>query len=249
MGRTKNSTYYLHKTIYYSINQRRGDAPGLQEDPEGLFTQPSHLELSQHMCHVLDMSSHVGGCDSIWNVVGPIDIFSLSGDFTHVAVPRTCGSWWDRLSQWTPGRCPKNPECQDFIELLFDVPVFPTGISVLETYHPGHVVRILAMSWDEAGPVPPSEVFGWRTLWSGTTDTDLPPNDPFTFSPPIQPPGFATNVLRLEFSCSLSAYYMELVAVVLYGIPVNIMVNEEEEKLPPFTNNGYFDILPFEVSM
>uniref|UniRef100_A0A8C4QCT6 F-box and leucine-rich repeat protein 4 n=1 Tax=Eptatretus burgeri TaxID=7764 RepID=A0A8C4QCT6_EPTBU len=259
----------------------------LRKKSQRLFPQPSHLELSQHMGQVLDMSSHFGGCDSTWNLVGPPNIFSLDEDFTHVAVPRTCGSWRDRLSRWTHGRCPKNPEwfkSQNFIVLLFDVPVFPTRVKVLGMYQPGCMVRILAKSWDEGED---SAVCRWRTLWSGPADPNLPPNVFYEFSPPIHPPGFATNVLRLEFSCSLNAYCLELVDVVLYGIPVDIMqpkksknedlaeserlrqrqntmersrrrdmvehmeeerrVDEEEEKLSPFTNNGYFDLLPFEI--
>uniref|UniRef100_A0A8C4R048 Uncharacterized protein n=1 Tax=Eptatretus burgeri TaxID=7764 RepID=A0A8C4R048_EPTBU len=81
------------------------------------------------------------------NLPGPPHIlYPLAGDFMHSALPRTYGTWWDHLSRWTPARCPKNPEwfkSRDFVELLFDQPVFPTGVSVFETYHPGYVVRIL----------------------------------------------------------------------------------------------------------
>uniref|UniRef100_A0A8C4NEJ8 F-box and leucine rich repeat protein 4 n=1 Tax=Eptatretus burgeri TaxID=7764 RepID=A0A8C4NEJ8_EPTBU len=238
--------------------QRRGDAPGVLKAPLSFFPSPPHPELSQYVSQVLELSSQYGASNSIYNLVGPPNIFPLSWDFMHVSMTRTCGSWWDHLSRWTPARCPKNPEwfiSQDFIELLFDEPVFPTKVSILETYHPGNVVRILAMSWDEGED---SAVCRWRTLWSGPADTDLPPNDPFTFSPPIQPPGFATNILRVEFSCSLSTFCIELDTVVLDGIPVDIMRRamvehmEEErrankEKLSPFTNNGYFDLLPFEI--
>uniref|UniRef100_A0A8C4QI18 F-box and leucine-rich repeat protein 4 n=1 Tax=Eptatretus burgeri TaxID=7764 RepID=A0A8C4QI18_EPTBU len=236
--------FLLNRT---SRNQRRGHAPRLPEDPEDFLPQRPHFELSQYVSHVLDLSSQYGVNNSISNLTGPPNIFPVTVDFIHVAVPRTHGPWWDHLSRWTPARCPKNPEwfkSQDFIELLFDVPVFPTKVSVLETYHPGYVVRILAMSWDEGED---SAVCRWRTLWSGPADPNLPPNDQITFSPPIHPPGFATNVLRLEFSCSLSTFCLELAAVDLYGMPVDIMVNKEEEKLSPFTNNGYFDLLPFEI--
>uniref|UniRef100_A0A8C4R2H4 Uncharacterized protein n=1 Tax=Eptatretus burgeri TaxID=7764 RepID=A0A8C4R2H4_EPTBU len=220
--------------------------------------------------------------------MGPPAIYPIAADFTYVAVPSTYGTWWDRLARWTPGRCPKNPEwfkSQDFIELLFDEPVFPTRVSVSQMQHPGHVVRILVKPWDEGEE---SAVCRWQTLWSGPADTNLRQNATRHFSSPIQPPGFATNALRLELNCSLSVYCMELATVVLHGIPVDIIqpkkikseylaeskglqqkrnmmerrrqdmvkqmeeerrANEEEGKLSHFTNNGYFDLLPFEVSM
>uniref|UniRef100_A0A8C4QYT3 F-box and leucine-rich repeat protein 4 n=1 Tax=Eptatretus burgeri TaxID=7764 RepID=A0A8C4QYT3_EPTBU len=150
------------------------------------------------------MSSQYGGSFSIsytmYNLAGRPHIYPLARHFSYSAVPRTFGTWWDHLSQWTPGRSPKNPEwfqSRDFVEILFDEPVFPNRVSVFETSHPGYVVRILAKSWDKG--------------------------EDFDFSPPIHPPGFATNVLRLEFDCSLSDYYMELDAVVLHGIPVDII--------------------------
>uniref|UniRef100_A0A8C4WYD2 F-box and leucine-rich repeat protein 4 n=1 Tax=Eptatretus burgeri TaxID=7764 RepID=A0A8C4WYD2_EPTBU len=273
-------------------NEQRGDGHELLEDQEGLITRPSHRKLSQYASQVLDLSSQYGGYHSLaytmHNLPGPPHLYPLAGDFMHSALPRTFGTWWDHLSRWTPARCPKNPEwfrSQDFVELLFDEPVFPTGVSVFETYHPGYVVRILARSWDEGEE---SDVYRWRTLWSGPADPNLPTNVPCNFSPMIEPPGFETNVLRLELNCFLSGYYTELDAVVLHGVPVDMMqpkpiksedlaeseklrqkrnrmerrrrrdmvkemeeerrrATEEEGKLSPFTNNGYFDLLPFEI--
>uniref|UniRef100_A0A8C4RC04 F-box and leucine-rich repeat protein 4 n=1 Tax=Eptatretus burgeri TaxID=7764 RepID=A0A8C4RC04_EPTBU len=267
------------------LNQRREHVPESQRDAETLVPQQCQPELSQYAVQVLDLSSQYGGDDSIsytmHNLAGPPNIYPLAGDFTHAAVLRTYGTWWDHLSRWTPGPCPDNPrwfQSRDFVELLFDEPVFPTGVSVLETYHPGYVVRILARSWHQ-GEEPAvgryrSPVDRWRTLWSGPVDCHLPPNDPRKLSPSIHPPGFATNLLRLEFNCSLSDYYMELDAVVLHGIPVDVRqpnksksteelaeserlrkkqnmiekrTNEEEGKLYNFTKNGYFDLLPYEL--
>uniref|UniRef100_UPI00358DFDDA F-box/LRR-repeat protein 4-like isoform X2 n=1 Tax=Myxine glutinosa TaxID=7769 RepID=UPI00358DFDDA len=264
------------------LKERPGHAPGPQEEEaDVLIARRSLPELSQYAVQVLDLSSQYGGDDSIsytmHNLAGPPNIYPLAGDFTHAALLRTYGTWWDHLARWTPERCPKNPDwfqSRDFVELLFDEPVFPTGVSVLETDHPGYVVRILARSWDE-GEQSGVHMDRWRTLWSGPVETDLPPNDPRKLCPSIHPPGFATNLLRLEFNCSMSVYYMELDAVILHGVPVDIRQpkrrksreelddserlrkkqngfersrrNEEEGKLYNFTKNGYFDLLPYEL--
>ncbi|OBS57096.1 hypothetical protein A6R68_11779, partial [Neotoma lepida] len=55
------------------------------------------------------------------------------------------------------GRTPSNFQSQDYVELTFEQQVYPTAVHVLETYHPGAVIRILACSANPYSPNPPAE--------------------------------------------------------------------------------------------
>lgn len=111
----------------------------------------TEAELDQYAKEVLDFSSHYGGEGSMsytmWNAAGAPSVFPSSGDFTHTAVFRTYGHWWDdeRVEQ-SFTRTPRSFHSRDFLEVAFEEQVFPTAITLLETYHPGSIVQILACS-------------------------------------------------------------------------------------------------------
>lgn len=125
---------------------------------------PMCVEAVQYAKEVLDFSSHYGSENSMsytmWNLAGPPNVYPSSGDFTQTAVFRMYGKWWDHCSstplpfkRTSPSFC-----SQDYVELAFEEPVYPTAVHVLETYHPGSVVKILACSANPYSQTAPTEV-------------------------------------------------------------------------------------------
>ncbi|OXB62318.1 hypothetical protein ASZ78_001329 [Callipepla squamata] len=241
---------------------------------------PINVEIVQYAKEVLDFSSHYGSENSMsytmWNLAGIPNVYPSSGDFTQTAVFRTYGTWWDHCpSARLPFKRTPSTFCsQDYVELAFEEPVYPTAVHVLETYHPGAVVRILACSANPYSQNPPAEV-RWEVLWSeAPTKVNGPQARQFT--PSIKQINFPTNLIRLEVNSSLLDYYTELDAVVLHGVkerPVlslkasmidmnDIDEDEDEEKYDcgmdalnkqfsivafrEWPSNGYFDKLPYE---
>uniref|UniRef100_A0A452H4K6 F-box domain-containing protein n=2 Tax=Gopherus TaxID=38771 RepID=A0A452H4K6_9SAUR len=242
---------------------------------------PINVEVVQYAKEVLDFSSHYGSENSMsytmWNLAGIPNVYPSSGDFTQTAVFRTYGTWWDQCpsAQLPFKRTPPNFYSQDYVELAFEEPVYPTAVHVLETYHPGAVIRILASSANPYSQNTPAEV-RWEILWSeAPTKVNSPQARQFT--PCIKQIDFPTNLIRLEVNSSLQDYYTELDAVVLHGVkerPVlslktsmidmnDLDEDDDEEKngcemdslnkqfsvtaLREWTTNGYFDKLPYEL--
>ncbi|XP_037750435.1 F-box/LRR-repeat protein 4 isoform X2 [Chelonia mydas] len=243
---------------------------------------PINVEVVQYAKEVLDFSSHYGSENSMsytmWNLAGIPNVYPSSGDFTQTAVFRTYGTWWNQCpsAQLPFKRTPPNFYSQDYVELAFEEPVYPTAVHVLETYHPGAVIRILACSANPYSQNTPAEV-RWEILWSeAPTKVNSPQARQFT--PCIKQIDFPTNLIRLEVNSSLQDYYAELDAVVLHGVkerPVlslkTLMIHmndldeddDDEEKndcemdslnkqfsvsaLREWTTNGYFDKLPYEL--
>ncbi|XP_036625057.1 F-box/LRR-repeat protein 4 [Trichosurus vulpecula] len=244
-------------------------------------TLPINSEVVQYAKEVLDFSSHYGSENSMsytmWNLAGIPNVYPSSGDFTQAAVFRTYGTWWNQCpSASLPfRRTPQNFQSQDYVELAFEEPVYPTAVHVLETYHPGAVIRILACSANPYSPNPPAEV-RWEILWS-ERPTKVNTPQARQFKPYIKQINFPSNLIRLEVNSTLLDYYTELDAVVLHGvkdrpvlslktslIDMNDLAEEDyEEKdgcgmealrkqfnctaLREWTNNGYFDKLPYEL--
>ncbi|XP_073077033.1 F-box/LRR-repeat protein 4 isoform X3 [Manis javanica] len=192
-------------------------------------TSPLNAEVVQYAKEVVDFSSHYGSENSMsytmWNLAGVPNVFPGSGDFTQTAVFRTYGTWWDQCpSASLPfKRTPPHFQSQDYVELTFEQQVYPTAVHVLETYHPGAVIRILACSANPYSPSPPAEVrevssfFGrWEILWS-ERPTKVNASQARQFKPCIKQINFPTNLIRLEVNSSLLDYYTELDAVLLHG--------------------------------
>uniref|UniRef100_G3SVZ0 F-box/LRR-repeat protein 4 n=1 Tax=Loxodonta africana TaxID=9785 RepID=G3SVZ0_LOXAF len=245
-------------------------------------TSPLNAEVVQYAKEVVDFSSHYGSENSMsytmWNLAGVPNVFPSSGDFTQTAVFRTYGTWWDQCpSASLPfKRTPPNFQSQDYVELAFEQQVYPTAVHVLETYHPGAVIRILACSANPYSASTPAEVRRWEILWS-ERPTKVNASQARQFKPCIKQINFPTNLIRLEVNSSLLDYYTELDAVVLHGmkdkpvlslktslIDMNDLEDDDyEEKddcgmdslnkkfssatLREGPNNGYFDKLPYEL--
>ncbi|XP_038203576.1 F-box/LRR-repeat protein 4 [Arvicola amphibius] len=243
-------------------------------------TSPLNAEVVQYAKEVVDFSSHYGSENSLsytmWNLAGVPNVFPSSGDFTQTAVFRTYGTWWDQCpSASLPfRRTPSDFQSQDYVELTFEHQVYPTAVHVLETYHPGAVIRILACSANPYSPSPPTEV-RWEILWS-ERPTKVNASQARQFKPCIKQINFPTNLIRLEVNSSLLDYYTELDAVVLHGtnekpllslktslVDMSDLEDDYEEKdgcgmdglnkkfssaaLGDGPNNGYFDKLPYEL--
>lgn len=243
-------------------------------------TSSLNAEVVQYAKEVVDFSSHYGSENSMsytmWNLAGVPNVFPSSGDFTQTAVFRTYGTWWDQCpsSSLPFKRTPPNFQSQDYVELTFEQQVYPTAVHVLETYHPGAVIRILACSANPYSSNQPDEV-RWEILWSeGPTKVNA--SQARQFKPCIKQINFPTNLIRLEVNSSLLDYYTELDAVVLHGVKdkpmlslktsfvdMNDLEDDYERKngcgmdnlkkkfsntaLRDLPNNGYFDKLPYEL--
>ncbi|XP_062518126.1 F-box/LRR-repeat protein 4-like isoform X2 [Corticium candelabrum] len=146
----------------------------------------------------------------------PVCVFS-----THnvVGLWRTYGPWWS-MAPSAPKRIKrrssKNFISQDFVELEFNDLVYPTRIRILETYHPGAVVRILACNASPEARLSSGEI-RWEMLWSGPSQCKQVPQKSREFEPPLKQIKFPTKLIRLEFNHEDAGYYPELDAVELYG--------------------------------
>ncbi|XP_054898342.1 F-box/LRR-repeat protein 4 isoform X1 [Poeciliopsis prolifica] len=239
---------------------------------------PVSVEVEQYAKEVLDFSSHYGSENSMsytmWNLAGIPNVYPSSGDFTQTAVFRAYGKWWEQCASapLTFRRTPDGFHSQDYIELGFEEPVYPTAVEVFETYYPGAIVQILACSHNPFSQNPPTDV-RWEVLWSGEPTKALTPQAR-QFSPKIKHINFPTNLLRLEVNSSLLDYYTELDAVILRGVKERPMLalykmplidisdlSDSEDEMSdvsgPFkpggdgkqqrTANGFFDKLPYEL--
>lgn len=125
---------------------------------------PVTVEVEQYAKEVLDFSSHYGSENSMsytmWNLAGVPNVYPSSGDFTQTAVFRTYGRWWDQcVSAPAPFcRMPPSFHSRDFLELSFEEQVYPTAVEVLETYHPGAIIQIMACSLNPFTQNPPADV-------------------------------------------------------------------------------------------
>ncbi|KAF7226183.1 F-box/LRR-repeat protein 4 [Nothobranchius furzeri] len=239
---------------------------------------PVSVEVKQYAKEVLDFSSHYGSENSMsytmWNLAGVPNVYPSSGDFTQTAVFRAYGTWWEQCAS-APlpfRRTPKDFYSQDYVELGFEEPVYPTAVEVFETYYPGAIVQIMACSHNPLSQNPPTDV-RWEVLWSGEPTKALTPQAR-QFSPKIKHINFPTNLLRLEVNSSLQDYFTELDAVILRGVKERPMLalykmplidisdpSDSEEELSEIggsfrqegdskhhrAGNGYFDKLPYEL--
>ncbi|XP_051880596.1 F-box/LRR-repeat protein 4 [Pristis pectinata] len=236
---------------------------------------PLSVELVQHVKEVVDFSSQYGSENSLsytmWNLSGLPNVYPSSGDFTQTAVFRTYGRWWEKCpsSPQPFRRMPRTFQSQEYVELVFEEAVYPTAIDVLETYHPGAIVRILACSANPYSQTPPSEI-RWETLWAGDPGK-VNISQARQFTPCIKQINFTTNLIRLELNSSLLEYYTELDAVLLHGVrdrllplhkPSMLDLEDDDKEdhsieyfneqfsgkiLPESTKNGYFEKLPYEL--
>lgn len=177
----------------------------INEDEEDLI-------IEQYVQDALDFSSQYGSDISIsytaYNISGRPSKYPDYGDFPQAFVMRTYGKWWEDAPSRSVEIMPQNNGAtvsQDYIDVTFEQKVYPTKVSIYETYNPGSVVRISA--GDGAGL--------WKTLWEGKPQVVGP--SPRIFSPEIAPIDFMTCLLRIEFDHRQLDYYTELDAILLIG--------------------------------
>lgn len=242
--------------------------------------------IKQYASSVIDFSSQYGSENprsvsySVSNIIGEPRIFPAYGDFTQAAVFRTYGTWWNSytFSKINKSR-PKSKSFlgKDYVDLLFEEAVYPCAIAIYETYNPGAVVRILALTenpGEKGRPIPlplKSDCCSWEVLWECNSLEDNLPNPPDEsrmFAPALRGARYLTRIVRLEFCSTHLHYYTEIDAVELTGTsmhwtssPVDcpallinsLRISSEENaiskrELPVEEySNGYFDLLPREL--
>lgn len=182
--------------------------------------QPKPSLVSQFAKEVTDFSSQYGSETSIsytaCNLAGRSNIYPTYGDFTQACVFRTYGPWW-RNAPSSRRKFVKRPTdfySEDFIEVSFEIEVFPCKIEIWETYNPGAIIKILACDSSSGSDVDSGKV-RWQTLWDGKPE-ECPPKSRI-FSPPLCNPLFKTKLIRLEVCSVKCQYYTELDCVVMYG--------------------------------
>uniref|UniRef100_A0A8D8XHW1 F-box/LRR-repeat protein 4 n=1 Tax=Cacopsylla melanoneura TaxID=428564 RepID=A0A8D8XHW1_9HEMI len=214
----------------YNIHQRMGDLSEFT-DGDGLDSNPTKDNITiykQYVQDVLDFSSQYGSDISIsytaYNILGKPSKYPDYGDFPQTFVVRTYGKWWNEAPSRPVPIMPQNfgpIVSQDYIDLSFEVAVFPFSVRIYETYNPGSVVRIWA--GDRCGR--------WKVLWEGAPQAVSTGSR--VFRPRIKPINFPTKLIRLEFDQSSLDYYTELDAVLLVGTREPISPDS-----PLFTSGG-----------
>ncbi|MGH0154780.1 UNVERIFIED_CONTAM: hypothetical protein FKN15_005048 [Acipenser sinensis] len=212
---------------------------------------PHTVEVEQYVKEVVNFSSHYGSENSMsytmWNLAGMPNVFPSSGDFTQTAVFRMYGKWWEQCASAPQPfrRTPDRFHSQDYVELAFEDPVYPTSIEILETYHPGAVIRILACSLNPFSQNLPAEV-------------RLTMQPPQSYSVGEQR---SSGQLKGKPAGARPDYRGRWCAMPL--IDINDLSDSDEEKdayeaerlhkqcrdtgINEHNNNGYFDKLPYEL--
>ena len=117
-----------------------------------------------------------------------------------------------------------------FVELEYSIEVYPMRISIMERYDPGTVIRVWA--WDKVTKY-------WQKLWSGPPQSRQQfkvAHNHRLFTPPLAVCKFKTRTIRLELNHSLTNYYTQFAAVLLFGT---------EELIVP--NNGMINAIPLSI--
>uniref|UniRef100_A0A6M2DDT9 Putative f-box/lrr-repeat protein 4-like isoform x2 n=1 Tax=Xenopsylla cheopis TaxID=163159 RepID=A0A6M2DDT9_XENCH len=208
-------------------------------DSEGSLydkSEENNCILEQFVASVTDFSSHYGSDISVsytaHNICGKPSKFPDYGDFPQTFVMRTYGRWWDLAPSHLEPFMPQNEGhivAEDFIEILYDTPVYPICVSLFEIYNPGALVRIWASQPEEK----------WALLWEGIPE--IIGHKPRMFTPPIQTTKYPTKLLRLEFNQSHLEYYTELDAVLLTGSTQSLnsqYIETRDEKIISSLGNG-----------
>eukprot|EP00038_Savillea_parva_P017811 m.21636 g.21636 ORF g.21636 m.21636 type:complete len:1186 (+) comp3909_c0_seq2:62-3619(+) len=134
----------------------------------GRGVAPDDGMIQQYAAHVHNFSSQYGlSSYSAENLAGEPRVFPAYGDYTQAYVPGSYGPWW-RDAPAAPPHIPQTDtsfQMKDFIEVAFELPVQPAKITILETYHPGSISRILAAPFNV-----PSNGVAWTTLWDAARD-------------------------------------------------------------------------------
>uniref|UniRef100_H2ZMF1 F-box domain-containing protein n=1 Tax=Ciona savignyi TaxID=51511 RepID=H2ZMF1_CIOSA len=216
--------------------------------------------IKQYAVGIIDYSSQYGGENrrsfsySVSNIMGEPQIFPKYGDFTQAAVMRTYGPWWEKCEspKYKKDNRPRlfPFASQDYIDVVFDQAVYPWSIAIYETYNPGSLVRILALSI----PLPLIDGFThWEVLWDNPHPQHNLPTAARMFAPILREIKHRSRIIRLEFCHSHLEYYAELDAVELTGLTIfcafcadSDPTDEDNPEHAPYPG-GAFSQLPAEL--
>ncbi|XP_071950754.1 F-box/LRR-repeat protein 4-like [Antedon mediterranea] len=230
--------------------------------------------VTQFVSNVIHFSSQYGRENSIGysmtNLVGEPNLLNQYGDYTQAAVLRTYGIWW-----LTAPSAPKVIDSQrtsyagqDFVDLWFETPVYPSNIAFYETYHPGAVYEVYACNITDKD-TNEKENIRWECLYSCSEMSAI--NQFRIFKQNLKSCSFPTALLRVVFRHRHLDYYPEIDAIQLVGITSDshdgtdidelynglqkLGISKADEKPSDLQSisiegagfNGGFDILPAEV--
>eukprot|EP00049_Salpingoeca_infusionum_P001991 m.52673 g.52673 ORF g.52673 m.52673 type:complete len:1217 (+) comp11325_c0_seq1:133-3783(+) len=207
--------------------------------PELARPDVSQPLLTQHATKITAVSSEYGtNSYSAQNLIGEHRLFPRYGDFSIAMCLGSYGPWWKKMPSSPPILVPTEPVAyqlenrtrsrvlpQDFVEFRLEEPVFISSVAIYETYHPGTIVRILALPSYLLG-VSHGQLYqnsyAWTVLWEGAAECETLPAMARKFSPPLSPctSTFATHLLRIEFDTRKVAYHTELDGAEVIGRPV-----------------------------
>ncbi|XP_055371281.1 F-box/LRR-repeat protein 4 [Condylostylus longicornis] len=180
---------------------------------ENVDVESRDIIIEQFAQDVIDFSSQYGSDYSIsytaFNITSRPSKFPDYGDFPETFAMRTYGLWWDIApSKITEIRSQdlKRIPSQDFIVIQFEQYVIPHQLKVYETYNPGALIRIWALT----------EFGKWICLWEGKPDR-VTTNKARTFCPSLKKISVPTRTIRLEFNHSFLEYFTEIDGVTLVG--------------------------------
>eukprot|EP01137_Pigoraptor_chileana_P016292 Opistho-2@5744 len=187
-------------------------------------------QVQQFASGVVNFSSQYGiNAYGVKHIVGPPSVYPHYGDRTDTLVLRTYGPWWLTCPSAVSPLKHRPPEFHsyDFVTLAYETPVYVTEIKIFETYHPGTVVRIVALGekTDAASDMPdmPASLRSlsgcpWQVLYRGDAGPRYPDRVARIFSPQLQRPKFAAKIFHFEFDSRNCDYYTEIDAIEVIGL-------------------------------
>ena len=170
---------------------------------------------------VISFSSQYGvedvGSYSLKNVAGVPMQYPEYHHSDETALFRTYGPWWKQAPSAQQRFGWKNPSfnAEDFIDLSYTKALYPTEVTIYETFSPGAVVRVLACDRSPFDHKKSESPCRWEVLWEGENHVADPVARKFVCK--SKQIDFKTRYIRVEFNSTLCSYYTELDAISLTG--------------------------------
>eukprot|EP01124_Arcella_intermedia_P025618 TRINITY_DN4612_c0_g1_i1.p1 TRINITY_DN4612_c0_g1~~TRINITY_DN4612_c0_g1_i1.p1 ORF type:complete len:267 (-),score=31.10 TRINITY_DN4612_c0_g1_i1:22-801(-) len=141
-------------------------------------------------------------------MIGPPRVFPQYGDIR--------GAWAPRSSSGT----------QESLQVVYEHPVYVTGVDLFLTYNPGHVVRLSLLKC--ADP----EI--WDTIWEEPFHKHLPQTS-IVQSPPLKYAftPFKSNILKIDLDCKQARSWCEIDCVTLRGLQFIEWEPSRHHEFPP----------------
>ncbi|KAK3745545.1 hypothetical protein QZH41_012454 [Actinostola sp. cb2023] len=247
----------MFSVMAYLMHMWKGNKKTEKEsEPKVDVERPKFVQMiRQNGLKILDFSSQYSSNGSrsyaACNIAGSPSSFPSYGDFVKSFVLRTYGQWWQNAPS-APSRFKRisksaqNIESIDFVDILFDVPVIPKVIHILETYNPGSIIKIFALQTNDYQEEPIITNNGGSLLRFEFNHEHL---DYYTEIDAVELMGNVVNNVEDESQehqddTSLNA---DMTTKLMKQLSLNDDGRSGEEDTEVYSNNGFFDLLPSEV--